>query len=334
MTRTTAQLGRLAGAPITGALVLAGCAGGSSDAADNARTSSDPSAGAEATFNDADVTFAQGMLPHHQQAIEMAQLADGRAADPRILDPAGRIEAAQAPEINTLTSGLADWGADDMSGMDHGRGDDMGGMMSEQDTTLLMNADGTEFDWMFLQQMIAHHRGAVDTAVTEAADGQNADAIAMAENIRDSQNAEIAEMQQLLRARRLSRRHGGAALPPRRAPPRPRVAARITPGMAHRQGQARARERDRPAAARARRSPSRLLAADSRGHPECAAPADIDPGGAAKLVDRRLRQLAAAAAARHPFARLGRPATAQQPHRRTATSCSTVGAPARPPSVR
>ena len=200
MTRTTAYLGRLAGALIAGTLVLAGCADGSSDAADNGRTSSsDTSAGAESTFNDADVTFAQGMLPHHQQAIEMAQLAEGRAADPRVLDLAGRIEAAQAPEIDTLNRWLADWGADDnMGGMDHGSGDGMGGMMSEEDMTTLMSASGAEFDRMFLQQMIAHHRGAVDMAVTEAADGQNTDAIAMAETIRDSQNAEIAEMQQLL----------------------------------------------------------------------------------------------------------------------------------------
>ncbi|MCW2742396.1 MAG: Lipoprotein [Blastococcus sp.] len=199
MTRTTTPLGRLAGALIAGTLVLAGCADGSSDAAANGQAgSSEPSAGAETSFNDADVSFAQGMLPHHEQAIEMAQLADGRAADPRVLDLAGRIEAAQAPEIDTLTGWLADWGADDMSAMDHGSGDGMGGMMSEQDMTMLMNATGAEFDRQFLQQMIAHHRGAVDMAVTEAADGQMADAIAMAETVRDSQNAEIAEMQKLL----------------------------------------------------------------------------------------------------------------------------------------
>jgi uncharacterized protein (DUF305 family) len=61
-----------------------------------------------------------------------------------------------------------------------------------------MNATGAEFDRLFLEQMIAHHEGAVEMAETEIADGQNADAIALAESIRDSQTAEIAEMEQLL----------------------------------------------------------------------------------------------------------------------------------------
>jgi uncharacterized protein (DUF305 family) len=196
MTRTTTRLGSLAGALLAGALVLAGCSGNAHTAA-HGSTGSSASASTAATFNDADVTFAQGMIPHHRSAIVMAQLVQGRAADPRVLDLAGRIEAAQGPEIDTLTGWLADWGADDMSGMDHGSGDGMDGM-PEQDMTALMNAGGAEFDRMFLQQMTAHHRGAVDMAMTESADGQNADAIVMAENIRDSQNSEIAEMQQLL----------------------------------------------------------------------------------------------------------------------------------------
>jgi uncharacterized protein (DUF305 family) len=82
--------------------------------------------------------------------------------------------------------------------MDYGSGDDMGGMMSEQEMTALMNTRGAEFDRMLLQQMTAHHRGAVEMAATEAADGKNRGAIAMAETIRDTQNAGIAEMQQLL----------------------------------------------------------------------------------------------------------------------------------------
>ena len=75
--------------------------------------------------------------------------------------------------------------------MDNG---DMGGM----DTGALAGMSGTEFDRMFLTMMIEHHRGAVEMATAESAEGQNADAIALAESIRDSQNAEIAEMQQLL----------------------------------------------------------------------------------------------------------------------------------------
>jgi uncharacterized protein (DUF305 family) len=202
MTRTTARLGRLAGALTVGILVLTGCAENSSDAAHHGATTgnSDASAGAEVTVNDADVTFAQKMIPHHQQAIEMAQLTEGRAADPRIFDLAGRIQAAQQPEIDTLTRWLAD-GAADTGGADHGgtdHGNGMAGVMSEQDMQALMNARAAEFDRLFLEQMIVHHTGAVEMAMTESVDGENTDALAMAESIRDTQNAEIAEMQQLL----------------------------------------------------------------------------------------------------------------------------------------
>jgi uncharacterized protein (DUF305 family) len=194
-----------AGALLAGALVLAGCADDSvashmdsmeSGSAESTSTSDSQNA----AFNDADVTFAQGMIPHHQQAIEMAQMAESRAEDSRVLDLASRIEAAQQPEIDTLTGWLEEWGAEDsgMEGMDHGGMDHGGGMMSEEDMNALMAASGAEFDRLFLEQMIEHHTGAVEMAVTESAEGQNTDAIAMAGTIRDTQNAEIAEMRQLL----------------------------------------------------------------------------------------------------------------------------------------
>jgi uncharacterized protein (DUF305 family) len=201
MTRTTARLTGLAGALVAGTLVLTGCGddtAGHNGHSAGSNTPASTSTGAEATHNDADFAFASGMRPHHESAIEMAELAEGRAADPRVLDLAGRIKAAQAPEIETLTGWLTEWGADAASStvMDHGGHDmgDMGGM----DMSTLMNTSGADFDRMFLTQMISHHRAAVDMAVTEAADGQNADAIALAEDIRDSQSAEISGMQTLL----------------------------------------------------------------------------------------------------------------------------------------
>jgi uncharacterized protein (DUF305 family) len=208
MTRTTARLTGLVGALVAGALLLAGCADDSADTAGHGSMTSTStagsSAGAEADHNDADVAFAQGMIPHHQGALAMAQLAADRAADQRVEDLAARIEAAQDPEIETMSGWLADWGAaasssatdDGTSGMDHG---DMGhGDMSGMDTDALAGMSGTEFDRMFLTMMIAHHQGAVEMAETQIADGQNADAIALAESIRDTQNAEVGEMQQLL----------------------------------------------------------------------------------------------------------------------------------------
>jgi uncharacterized protein (DUF305 family) len=210
MTRTTARLTGLAGALVAGTLLLAGCADDSSNAAGHGSMMSDGSSSAssstsaEADHNDADVAFASGMIPHHESAITMAQMAQAQAADPRVKDLAARIEAAQTPEIETMSGWLADWGAaasssatdDSMGGMDHGGMDD--GSMGEMDTGALAAMSGAEFDRMFLTMMIEHHRSAVQMAETEAADGQNTDAIALAESIRDSQTAEIAEMQQLL----------------------------------------------------------------------------------------------------------------------------------------
>ncbi|RZU30808.1 DUF305 domain-containing protein [Blastococcus saxobsidens] len=202
MTRTTTRLTQLATALVAGTLVLSAC-GDDTTAGHDSMGSSDTSASAEssaeADFSDADVTFAAGMVPHHQSAIEMAQLAEGRAADPRVLDLAARIEAAQGPEIETLSGWLEQWGADGGTGMDHG-GMDHGsdGMMSEQDMQALMNATGADFDRMFLSQMIVHHTGAVEMAEAVLSSGRNTDALAMAGAIRDSQSAEIAEMEQLL----------------------------------------------------------------------------------------------------------------------------------------
>jgi uncharacterized protein (DUF305 family) len=202
MTRTNARLTRLSAALVAGALALSAC-GDDTDAGHDSMGSSDTSASAEssaeADFSDADVTFAAGMVPHHRSAIEMAQLAGGRAAHPRVLALASRIEAAQGPEIEILSGWLEEWGADGETGMDHGGMDHgSGGMMSEEDMQALMNATGAEFDRMFLTQMIAHHTGAVEMAQADLSEGSNTDALAMAESIRDSQSAEIAEMEQLL----------------------------------------------------------------------------------------------------------------------------------------
>jgi uncharacterized protein (DUF305 family) len=203
MTRTTHTLGRIAGGLIAGGLVLAGCSSGSDSAGTKADASISASqsttAGQPADVDEAEVTFVRGMIPHHRGALEMAQLAESRAEDPRVRELAGRIEAAQDPEIETMTGWLEDWGqsgADDMGGMDHGAGDMGGGMDTEMSG--LEAATGTEFDRMFLQMMIEHHRGAIEMAETEIADGRNEDAIALAREIASSQAAEVEEMEGLL----------------------------------------------------------------------------------------------------------------------------------------
>lgn len=155
-------------------------------------------------FNDADVTFAQRMIVHHREAIDMAELADGRAESQEVLDLAEGVVAAQQPEIDQMESWLEAWGEEpmdeDMEGMDEDMEgmDSMPGAMSEEDMSALEAASGTEFDRMFLEMLIEHHRGAIEMAQTEVDDGQNPDAVALAEKIIEDQTAEIAEIEGIL----------------------------------------------------------------------------------------------------------------------------------------
>ena len=181
---------------VVAALTVAGCG---SDTDSNGSTGSTDSS--DAQFNDADVTFAQSMIPHHEQAVEMATMAQERASSTEVKQLADKIAAAQGPEIDTMTGWLEDWGqevsSDSMSGMDHS-GSDMSGMMSDDDMESLGTATGAEFDQMFLTMMIEHHTGAIEMAKTEQQDGENPDAIALAETIEADQTAEIAQMEDLL----------------------------------------------------------------------------------------------------------------------------------------
>ena len=157
------------------------------------------------TFNQADVTFARGMIPHHRQAIQMAKLADGRTNDPRVDQLAQQIEAAQGPEIETMQGWLQAWNKSSpthMGGsgsMDHDKSmNGMSGMMQNSDMAQLRSAQGAAFDEVFLTMMIAHHKGAIAMASAEEQQGRNPQAIAMAKKIQKDQAAEIGKMTDLL----------------------------------------------------------------------------------------------------------------------------------------
>ncbi|WP_406481469.1 DUF305 domain-containing protein [Streptomyces sp. NBC_01615] len=191
-----------AGVVAAGALLLSACSSDSTGMSGMDHGSSKSSASATAAaksgaFDDADVTFAQSMIPHHQQAVEMAQLADGRASDSEIKDIAAKIEKAQDPEIKTMTGWLQSWGKPtamgNMPGMDMGDG-----MMSDKDMKELKAMKGTEFDKMFAQMMIDHHNGAIDMARTEQKSGRNTDAKTMADGIVTGQSAEVKQLQGIL----------------------------------------------------------------------------------------------------------------------------------------
>ena len=152
---------------------------------------------AEAAPNDADVTFTQNMIPHHQQAIEMAKLVDSHTDRPELHKLADSIVTSQSQEITQMEGWLRSWGKPATpSGGHGGHGDtEMPGMMSEADMSHLMEVTGTEFDLAFVEMMAAHHQGAIDTANTELKDGSLPEVIRTAQQIIDTQQDEIEQLQ-------------------------------------------------------------------------------------------------------------------------------------------
>jgi uncharacterized protein (DUF305 family) len=160
---------------------------------------------AGADFNAIDVAFAQGMIPHHGQAVQMADLALQTSTNADVKALAEQIQAAQSPEIDQMTTWLTDWGQpvpdpnammDD--NMDHSGGMMMSGMMSAADMARLGNATGTDFDKMFLEMMILHHEGAIEMAQQELAEGKNQATKDLAQAVITGQQAEIEEMNTLI----------------------------------------------------------------------------------------------------------------------------------------
>lgn len=154
--------------------------------------------------NSADVMFVEMMIPHHEQAIEMADIVLAKDdIDLAVIELATDIKAAQGPEIDLMESWLADWGLPSMAGTgDMGDGDHGGhggdGMMSDDDMEALADADGVEASRLFLQQMIEHHEGAIEMAQYLLDDGENSQVRRLGEAIISAQEAEIELMRQLL----------------------------------------------------------------------------------------------------------------------------------------
>ena len=153
---------------------------------------------AEAALSDADVTFTQNMIPHHQQAMEMAKLVDSHTDRPELREAADSIQSSQGQEITQMQGWLRSWGKPETPSEGHGgHGDtEMPGMMSEADMRRLMEATGPEFDLAFVELMAAHHQGAIDMANTELKDGALPEVTRLAQQIIDTQQDEIDQLQQ------------------------------------------------------------------------------------------------------------------------------------------
>lgn len=160
----------------------------------------------EPEFNEADVAFMQMMVPHHAQAIVMADLAEEHARSDRVRELAARIRAAQGPEILMMAAWLKErdmavpTAAEDPSEWDHSQHGHHGmvGMLTEAQMEKLGRARGAAFDRLFLEAMIQHHQGAIDMTDDVAVDGIDIMVSEVAADVALTQTAEIDRMQEML----------------------------------------------------------------------------------------------------------------------------------------
>ncbi len=146
--------------------------------------------------------FAQMMIPHHQQAVELGAMAPQHTTNAELIKLAGEILKQQQPEINTMKTLLAQWGVDPEAAPHQSghAGMVMQGMVSDDTMVKLTTLNGADFDKLWLQSMISHHQGAIEMAKTEAADGTSPEMVSLAKSIVTGQQDEITQMQKMLAA--------------------------------------------------------------------------------------------------------------------------------------
>lgn len=145
-------------------------------------------------FSSNDVMFAQMMIPHHQQAVDMGTLAESRASDAEVKSLAAQIKAEQAPEIQQMKAWLESANA----GMHMGHDMGMDGMLSDEEIATLENSSSLAFDRLFVQGMISHHEGAIEMAQM-VLNSANVEAKALGEAIVESQTKQIEELRAILK---------------------------------------------------------------------------------------------------------------------------------------
>ena len=146
---------------------------------------------ANSQFSKSDLKFAEEMIPHHEQAILMSDIALTNSTSEEVLALARDIKAAQAPEVELMGS----WqGVRTSTHMGH----TMDGMLSEAEIQNLRDAEGATFDRIFLEGMIKHHEGAIKMA-QKVLDSKNVEVAALAAAIIEAQEKEIAFMQELIK---------------------------------------------------------------------------------------------------------------------------------------
>lgn len=200
---TTLQNRLIAGAiAVAAAVALVGCSTATKEEHSAGHSTSAAAAGTEQSgaHNQDDVMFAQMMIPHHEQALELSGLVPDRSTDPQVVKLAATIAGEQQPEIDFMTATLKDWGVNPGE-MNHASGHNgmvMQGMVNEETMVRLEGLKGPEFDTLWLQSMTSHHQGAIEMAKVEVESGKNPEMTALARSIITAQQAEIDQMKQML----------------------------------------------------------------------------------------------------------------------------------------
>jgi uncharacterized protein (DUF305 family) len=182
-------------------LTLTACSSSSNKSATSGTSSAGSSAPSTSTpatsaHNQADVTFAQNGIPHHEQAIPMSDTILGKQGiDPRVVQLATQFKADQGPELQQMHSWLSQWGQPTLA-MTPGMA--MPGMLPDQDITALQNAQGVDATKKFLTEMIECHEGTIAMAEDEIKDGQYPPAVALAHSISTREQQENTTMQGIL----------------------------------------------------------------------------------------------------------------------------------------
>ena len=174
------------------ALSLSGCASASNKGMDH----EGHTAGASGDLSSDDIMFLQMMIPHHQQAIDISDLALTISADPELLALAKDIRDEQAAEIVTMKAWLDAAGADLDPG--HSMGHGMGGMLSDSELAALKAATGKSFDLLWLKGMTGHHDGAIDKAAM-IENATNADIKSFGQAIVTAQSAQNKQMAAMIK---------------------------------------------------------------------------------------------------------------------------------------
>ncbi|GAA0793346.1 DUF305 domain-containing protein [Spirilliplanes yamanashiensis] len=186
----------LAASAAGAALILSAC--GSSSSGPEAGEGAEPAGASQpsqaaASFNDADVAFAQMMIPDHKMVAEMGELAE-KKADTSELKALAKEMKKESETAQTLEGLLTAWGkpaSGDTDGMD------MPGAMTDKDMDMLDSMSGMEFDMMFAEMMVKHHEGSLKMVRDAQTAGASAEAKALADDMLQNKEEQLEKLRKI-----------------------------------------------------------------------------------------------------------------------------------------